>query len=310
MGYAERIVTFPVKIEGPEEKIEVRKIVPIPKLKKNGERKLTHNNKIAGKKTGNDTIYEYKEIQKMANYFTEHNMHIERAMFMTEFLTGRRIGDVRNLIWSDILYDDLRFKNEFTIIEEKTKKETTLIMPKQLKDELIQYQENYHVKLNMNKLNDNVFMQTSGRGKWKVMTTSAFNQHVKMVAKEVGVPGNITSHSIRRAFAWWLYKENENDPNCLKIVQKVMRHADLRTTERYLKFEERKFKEYLEKHGKTFEGIDDNTDEEFLINKSPIVRIGSNVLRDVLKQVYDDGVSGKEIWSALSKAQNIIEQKQ
>ncbi len=67
---------------------------------------------------------------------------------------------------------------------------------------------------------------TSKSGK---ITPSYVNQIIREAKEEAGLPGKVTAHTLRHSFASRLVKENCN----LVYVQKLLGHADLRTTSIY-----------------------------------------------------------------------------
>lgn len=73
---------------------------------------------------------------------------------------------------------------------------------------------------------DAVLFRSNAGGAWSPRSVQKF---VRAAAEKAGVPGRVTPHSLRHAFATHLLEAGTD----LRIIQGLLGHADIRTTTRY-----------------------------------------------------------------------------
>ena len=95
------------------------KKLPIKRLYATEERAIQASQK-ATKKSGTTEVQPFwnlEDIVAMKDCFLSHGQYHHALTFMMELLTGRRIGDILALRWSDIYYPNGRIKRDLEIEE-------------------------------------------------------------------------------------------------------------------------------------------------------------------------------------------------
>jgi len=101
----------------------------------------------------------------------------------------------------------------------KGKKDRFVKIPEILKQELINYSN----------LNDNEIFFVSTRG--RKLTTATIQKIIKNSSKKAEIKKNISPHTLRHSFATHLLEQGTD----LRIIQKLLGHSDIKTTQIYLK---------------------------------------------------------------------------
>ncbi len=127
---------------------------------------------------------------------------------------GLRVSEVINLKKKDIDFEGGLIKIRLS----KGRKDRHVNLPSSLKEELKKYVG----------LNEGEFLFPSNRG--GKLTTATIRKIIKNSSKKAGIKKQIHPHSLRHSFATHLL-ENGTD---LKIIQKLLGHSDLKTTQIYL----------------------------------------------------------------------------
>ncbi len=143
-----------------------------------------------------------------------------KKVVVTLFYSGMRITECLNLTIGDV---DLS-KNVIKVREAKNKTFREIPLHQRLKNLL----EEHLVDVDLQDpfVRKQRLFATSKSGK---VTSSYVNQIIREAKEEAGLTGKVTAHTLRHSFASRLIKKNCN----LVYVQKLLGHADLRTTSVY-----------------------------------------------------------------------------
>ena len=171
------------------------------------------------RKTSCITEKQFNEIIKLV-YEGSHDGKIKKSEEIAIMLTitgncGLRIGDCTKLKLNSFIQegDDYRYN----IIEEKTGKKRTCIIPKEIY-ELI---KKYANKKNR-KEDEYIFNHT----------IRAIQLKLKNIAKYLGEEyKDISTHSFRKCAGMRIYKLSGND---IELTRKFLNHSSINTTQRYL----------------------------------------------------------------------------
>ena len=140
---------------------------------------------------------------------------------------GLRIGDILRLHLSDIIQDGSRYR--LNIVERKTKKERTFTIP----FSIYQYIENYCLRNKIGK--DERILPISERTVQSIL---------QMTCSFLGIEG-VGTHSFRKFYATEIYKNNGYD---IVLVQKLLQHSSVSTTQRYIGMEPSRIEEAILNH--------------------------------------------------------------
>ena len=181
------------------------------------------------KKTTALTTEQYTEIiQTMQEGFSgcRPNKRIATILVLEGNL-GLRISDILKLRLCDIVRDGDRYRLDVT--EQKTGKQRTFTVPLVIQ----QYIENYCLRMGA-KRTDIIFP----------VTERAVQKQLHIVCNYLGYDG-ISTHSFRKWYATEIYKNSGYD---ITLVQRLLQHSSVATTQRYIGIEPQKIEQAIEGH--------------------------------------------------------------
>ncbi|MGQ4666515.1 site-specific integrase [Metabacillus halosaccharovorans] len=158
-----------------------------------------------------DTIEEIKQYLKEKNYRNY-------ILFILGINTGLRISDILQLKVRDVEGWHI------TIREQKTGKPKRLKITSDLKKELRNY---------IKDKGKNEYLIKSREGKNKPITRGMAYNILQEVAEELHLE-SIGTHSLRKTFGYWFYKQFQD----VVTLQKIFNHTDPGVTLRYIGIEQ------------------------------------------------------------------------
>ena len=173
----------------------------------------------------------YNEIETMLEVPDTFKNNSLRDKLIIEILysTGIRVSELVN-----IKVKDIDFYNNQILILGKGNKERYVIFGNTLKDMLKEY---ISIK------SDSEYLITNKYN--KKMSTRSIEEIVKKIVKIDGIKNKVTPHTIRHTFATHMLNEGAD----LKVVQELLGHENLKTTEVYTHvYNERLRSVYLSSH--------------------------------------------------------------
>lgn len=184
---------------------------------------------MANKTTVALTLEQFKEIidtMRAGGSGFRPNNRIATALVLEANL-GLRIEDIIRLHLCDIVKDGANYRLD--IIEQKTKKKRTFIVPLAVYQFIYMYCEENNIKKT-----DIIFP----------ITTRAVQKHLKKVADYLGYE-NVGTHSFRKFFASDMYEANNHD---IELVRELLQHSSTATTQRYIKRSAKRVEDAIQKH--------------------------------------------------------------
>jgi integrase len=150
------------------------------------------------------TLRTFKELIKRGNIFGLYGV--------VALHTGLRVGDILK-----ITFEDLK-KNEFTILEGKTKKRRTITVHSEIKEAL-----KYFNGVGL------VFISQKN----SVFTVQQINRKLKkLLSNNIGL--NISSHSLRKSFGRQVYNNNNKTEDSLIMLNEIFNHSCMSITRKYI----------------------------------------------------------------------------
>jgi Site-specific recombinase XerD len=165
-------------------------------------------------------IKSYGDVRKLKNYFLEKGEYRNYLLVTVGLNTALRIRDVLSLKWSDVIESNKTIKKYINITETKTSKTTSIIINSSLKAALKLYLKKVGVK------SEFLFPNKSGE---PISRIYAFKL-IKQAGREVGIPYEISPHSLRKTFGYHAVK-NGTPP---AIIMQIYNHSSYEVTKRYL----------------------------------------------------------------------------
>lgn len=260
---------------------------PAKHYRKDGQEKTIVCNKKTGVKS---EVYAFsmEDMRRLNDYFAEHEMWLHLLAFRLSCNMARRIGDILSLKWENIYESNGHFRNELKAIsEEKTGKLSNPHINQAVRNAIVCYCE----KTGCNPASDYsapVFLQLSGNYRGRVLSYSAYLKSLKRAAGDLGIQDNIGTHSARKTFGKYSKQLHSGDPNAMEVLQGIYNHSSASTTRAYIGLTREARNEYYDTFGEFFEGCL-NGDETTLHADTPVIHIGTDDMRELLKLAYSMG---------------------
>ena len=177
-----------------------------------------------------------EEIDKLLNIkLLKPHDYRNKAMLEVLYATGIRISELVNLKLFQIDFLD----SEIRIMGKGKKERITPLNDMALKY-LKLYIDEYRTFLLKEKQSEFVFINNFGNN----ISRQGFYKILKNLAKEGGVTKNISPHILRHSFATHMLNNGAD----LRIIQEILGHENLSTTEIYAKVHNKKIKEDYTSH--------------------------------------------------------------
>jgi integrase len=172
-------------------------------------------------------IKDEKSILAMRRFLAGESKRDE-LLFILGINTAFRISDILKMKFSDLYDKDGKpVKNLYAYIEAKTKKKKTLPISDKVEKCLREYIKDFPSW----QPDDFIFQSRKGS---KPITRQHAHRILNAAAIAINMPDPIGTHTLRKTFAYTLYKKTGN----IALVQKILNHASQSDTMRYIGLEQ------------------------------------------------------------------------
>ncbi len=158
-----------------------------------------------------------------------------KAMLETLYATGMRISELVNLTMSNLFLEDHLIK-----VFGKGSKERLVPIGDTAIAALEEYLKFGRGELLGTKSSEYVFISSRHTN----ITRQAFFKYIKKLCQEKGIKKNISPHILRHSFATHLLNNGAD----LRVVQELLGHSDISTTQIYTHLSNEKLEQEYEKH--------------------------------------------------------------
>jgi integrase/recombinase XerD len=182
-------------------------------------------------------VLKIEEVEKFLDgikYDTKLGIR-DRSMFELLYSCGLRVSEIINLKMQNI-----DFEEELLIFKGKGDKERIVPVGKQAIRFLIKYIKESRDLVNHKSRSDYIFTNRSG----KKLTRQGFWKILKKYAKKAGIKKNLYPHIFRHSFATHMIQKGAD----LRIVQELLGHSSISTTEIYMNLDKEYIKEVYFKY--------------------------------------------------------------
>ena len=135
--------------------------------------------------------------------------------------------------------------------------------------------------------------------------TDWYRSKLKQAAKEVGVESEVSTHTLRKSFAFWLYMMHQFDPNCGNFIQKLFGHATILQTFTYMGVVKYRNKQYMKDQGRFIKDVMDGKGDE-IIKNMPVIPLKSddfgNIIMHVIKSIQNGNDPTETYQAAINMA--------
>ena len=171
-----------------------------------------------------------EDVSKLLNIKTTNPLdHRNKAMLELLYASGMRISELLDLKMQNIDY-----KNEYIRVMGKGKKERIIPLASITFKYLNEYVNNQRKFILKTKSSDYIFINNYGER----MSRQGFFKILKKICKTQGINKEISPHTLRHSFATHLLNNGAD----LRIIQELLGHEDISTTEIYTHISKEKIK--------------------------------------------------------------------
>lgn len=169
-------------------------------------------------------IKQPEEITKLKSFFKEKNDLRNFVMIVMGINTALRISDLLNLRWKSV-YDPQKRKyyKHIQLVEQKTGKTNIIALNQAVTDALEELRQVCHPLQG-----DYIFQSRTGEN--RPITRSQAYKIINSAARDIGLEGNISCHSLRKTFGYQAWKKGVPPA----VIMEIYNHTSLEITKRYL----------------------------------------------------------------------------
>jgi len=184
-----------------------------------------------------EPIKSLADINRISQYLLANGRWRDNMLFICGINFGLRISDLLRLRFCHLINEDLSFKDEFPLLEKKTKNTRKVKKNRWLtiNDAVIDAVTTYltHVPA---KLDDFMFRSESPNGKTenRALDSRSVNRILEGLQDDLSLSLHFSSHSLRKTFGYHQMAMSNNDPRKLVILQKMFGHSSIAQTMEYI----------------------------------------------------------------------------
>jgi integrase len=237
------------------------------------------------KPSAGEPIRSEEDLRKVYQYFEDGRSSKDEvlnlrnyAIFMLGITTGLRISDLLKIKFRDILdikklnqywkivstnvneYYDI-FQDRLLTCEQKTGKMNQSILCDRVKRILYKYVNALESRGVKYEFSDYLWV-SSPYGtvlaiKDKPLNNANYYDVITKISKEVNFENkyHLSTHSMRKTFGYWMFKNSPNQMETLAILQEMFNHSNQRVTLRYIGITEDTKKDTFENFNQLLDGI-------------------------------------------------------
>ena len=198
-----------------------------------------------------DPIKDLDDIFTISKYLISRRRYRDNMLFIVGINFGLRISDLRMLRFSNLINDNLTFKDTFPVFEKKTRNTRKKKMNRYItvNAAVMEAVTLYLEKTEGVCLSDYMFRSESNHGYQEntPMTVQSVNRMLAGIAKDLRLPIHMSSHSLRKTFCYHQMLMSHNDPRKLMLLQKMLNHSTPAQTLEYIGITSEEIEEAYEK---------------------------------------------------------------
>lgn len=185
-----------------------------------------------------EPIKSMDDIMRISQFLISHGRWRDNMLFIVGINFGLRVSDLRLLRFSNIINDNLTFKDTFPVFEQKTrntrnrKKNRYITINTAVIEAVTLYLKNTPGV----SLSDYMFRSFSRNagGRNVPLHRSAIDTILKGIARDLDLNIHMSTHTLRKTFAYHQMVMSNNDPRKLLLLSKIFGHTSVSVTLDYI----------------------------------------------------------------------------
>lgn len=185
-----------------------------------------------------EPIKSMEDIFRISKYLIGNGRYRDNMLFIVGINFGLRVSDLRMLRFSNLINENLTFKESFAVFEKKTrntrkrKKNRYITINHAVIEAVTLYLE--HTKNVC--LSDYMFRSESNRGKAKnePLSVKSIDRILKGIANDLNLNVKMSTHTLRKTFCYHQMVMSHNDSRKLLLLQKMLNHSSPAQTLDYI----------------------------------------------------------------------------
>ena len=185
-----------------------------------------------------EPIKSMNDIFKISQYLISTGRYRDNMLFIVGINFGLRVSDLRVLRFSNLINDNLTFKDSFAVFEQKTrntrkrKKNRYITINNAVMEAVTLYLENTPGV----SLSDYMFRSVSNRGKKQnePLSIKSIDRILKGIATDLNLSVKMSTHTLRKTFCYHQMVMSHNDSRKLLLLQKMLNHSSPAQTLDYI----------------------------------------------------------------------------
>lgn len=185
-----------------------------------------------------EPIKNMDDIFRITEYLVENKRWRDNMLFIVGINFGLRASDLRMLRFSNLINENLTFKDSFPVFEKKTrntrsrKKNRYITVNNAVIDAVTIYLENTPGV----SLSDYMFRSEShnGSNNNEPIAVRSIERILKGIAEDLGLTVKMSTHTLRKTFCYWMMVRGNNEPRRLLLLQKMLGHSSMLQTLSYI----------------------------------------------------------------------------
>lgn len=226
--------------------LDNKRVISVNELKKNS-RKLEYgiiapareevHSELAPEHAA-EPIKNMDDIFGISKYLIEQKRYRDNMLFIVGINFGLRVSDLRMLRFSNLINDNLTFKDNFAVFEKKTrntrkrKKNRYITINHAVVEAVTLYLEHTDGVC----LSDYMFKSESNRGRNKnePLSVMSIDRILKGIAADLDLNVKMSTHTLRKTFCYHQMVMSHNDSRKLLLLQKMLNHSSPAQTLDYI----------------------------------------------------------------------------
>ncbi|MDE6148662.1 MAG: tyrosine-type recombinase/integrase [Ruminococcus sp.] len=226
--------------------LDSKRMISVSELKKNS-RKLEYgiiapareevHSELAPEHAA-EPIKNMDDIFSISKYLIEQKRYRDNMLFIVGINFGLRVSDLRMLRFSNLINDNLTFKDSFAVFEKKTrntrkrKKNRYITINHAVVEAVTLYLEHTDGVC----LSDYMFKSESNRGRNKnePLSVMSIDRILKGAAADLDLNVKMSTHTLRKTFCYHQMVMSHNDSRKLLLLQKMLNHSSPAQTLDYI----------------------------------------------------------------------------